>query len=122
MPPLVTWAGRAALALVLAVALYGAINPHHQHRALPADVVEHVIYGYLLTLLSIVSLPRVNPWLIGAGFLFVGVVFELTTLVGLVAGTFQWRDLGANGAGVAAALAPMAVMRQRLMAGPGQTR
>ena len=31
----------------------------------PADVIEHVAYGYLLTVLTIVALPRVNPWWIG---------------------------------------------------------
>ena len=124
MTAFVTWTGRVALALVLGVALYGALNPRHDHaaNAPPPDVVEHVMYGYLLTLLTIASLPRVNPWLIGAGFLVVGAGFELTQAVGLVSGTFQAKDLAANVAGVAAALAPMALMRRRLMAGPVQTR
>jgi hypothetical protein len=113
MTAFVTWTGRAALALVFSVALYGALNPLHNHEASapPPDVVEHVMYGYLLTLLTIVSLPRVNPWLIGAGFLVVGVGFEVTQILGLVSGTFQVRDFAANIAGVAAALAPLALGR-----------
>lgn len=123
MIALLAWAARAVLAVVFGVALYGALDPQHNHAALtpPPDVVEHVMYGYLLTLLTIVSLPRVNPWLIGAGYLALGAGFELTQVFGLVSGAFQPKDLAANVAGVAAALAPMLVMRQR-MAGPDQTR
>jgi hypothetical protein len=115
MNALVTWTGRAALVLVFGVALYGALDPRHDHaaRTPPADVVEHVIYGYLLTVLTIVSLPRVSPWLAGGFFLALGAGFELTQVFGLVSGTFQAKDLAANVAGVVAALAPMALMRLR---------
>ncbi|WP_293679234.1 hypothetical protein [uncultured Phenylobacterium sp.] len=115
MTVLLAWAARAALVAVFAVALYGALDPHHNAagNAPPPDVVEHVVYGYLLTLLTIVSFPRVNPWLIGAGFLALGAGFELTQLFGLVSGTFQAKDFAANVGGVAAALAPMAVTRLR---------
>ena len=115
MIALIPWAARAVLAVVFGVALYGALDPRHDHAALtpPPDVVEHVMYGYLLTLLTIASLPRVNPWLIGAGFLAVGGGFELTQVFGLVSGTFQAKDVAANVAGVAAALAPMALARLR---------
>ncbi|MBX3482665.1 hypothetical protein [Phenylobacterium sp.] len=111
MQALITWAGRAALLGVLAVAFAGAIDPHHDARrnAPPADVVEHVAYGYLLTVLTIASLPRASPWLIGAGFLGVAMGFELMQALGLVSGTFQWKDVAANIAGVAAALAPLAL-------------
>ena len=105
------WLGRAALLAVLAVAFAGAIDPHHNAaRNVPApDVVEHVAYGYLLTLLTIISLPRISPWWIGAGFLAVGAGFEIAQVFGLVSGTFQWKDLASNTAGVAAALAPFAL-------------
>lgn len=111
----ITWAGRLALLAVLAVAFAGAIDPHHNaERSAPApDVVEHVAYGYLLTVLTIVSLPRVNPWLIGGGFLAVGMGFEVTQVFGLVSGTFQWKDVVSNVAGVAAALGPWALARRR---------
>lgn len=114
MTSLVPWIARAALLAVLAVAFAGAIDPHHNaERAVPpADVVEHVAYGYLLTVLTIASLPRVNPWWIGAGFLAVGGGFELMQVFGLVSGTFQWKDLGSNLAGVVAALAPLALGRR----------
>jgi hypothetical protein len=110
-----TWSARAALLAVFAVALYGAIDPHHDHAASapPADAVEHVLYGYLLTLLTIAAVPRLSPWLVGLGFLLVGMVFEATQAVGLVAGTAQWPDLLSNVAGVAAALAPFALGRLR---------
>jgi len=115
MQSFVTWAGRAALLVVLAVAFAGAIDPRHNAEAMapPADVVEHVAFGYLLTLLTIVSLPRVSPWLIGAGFLGVAMTFELMQVFGLVSGSFQWKDVVANIAGVAAALAPLALGRRR---------
>ena len=59
MQTVLTWAGRVALLAVFAVAFAGAIDPHHnaERSVPPADVVEHVAYGYLLTLLTIVSLP-----------------------------------------------------------------
>ena len=115
MQTLITWAGRIALLLVLGVALVGALDPHHdasRHAPKP-DVIEHVAYGYLLTVLTIASLPRVSPWLIGAGFLAVGIGFELTQVFGLVSGTFQWKDLASNTGGVAAALAPFALARRK---------
>lgn len=112
---LILWAGRLALLGVFAMAFAGAIDPHHnaETSAAPGDVVEHVGYGYLLTLLTIVSLPRVNPWLIGGGFLAVGAGFEVMQVLGLVSGTFQWKDFLSNTGGVAAALAPLAVGRWR---------
>ncbi len=114
MKTTLTWLGRAALLAVLAVAFAGAIDPHHNAaRNVPApDVVEHVVYGYLLTLLTIVSLPRISPWWIGAGFMAVGAGFEVTQVFGLVSGTFQWKDLASNTAGVAAALIPFALARR----------
>ena len=115
MQTVLTWAGRVALLAVFAVAFAGAIDPHHnaERSVPPADVVEHVAYGYLLTLLTIVSLPRLSPWLIGAGFVAVGGGFEVMQIFGLVSGTFQWKDLAANLGGVAAALAPLALGRWR---------
>ena len=115
MSAAIAWLARAALLAVFAVALHGAIDPRHDHAtaAPPPDVVEHVMYGYLLTLLTLAGIPRLNPWLVGAGFIVIGVVFEATQLVGLGAGTAQWKDLGANVAGVAAALAPLALARAK---------
>lgn len=115
MQTLITWAGRIALLLVLGVALAGALDPHHdagRHVPTP-DVVEHVVYGYLLTVLTIAALPRVSPWLIGGAFLAIGAGFELTQVWGLVSGTFQWRDLASNTGGAAAALAPFALGRRK---------
>jgi hypothetical protein len=115
MQTVITWAGRAGLLVVLAVALVGALDPHHNAaRQVPApDVVEHVAYGFLLTVLTIAALPRVNPWLIGAAFLAVGAGFEALQTAGLVSGTFQWKDLAANTGGVAAALTPFALGRRK---------
>lgn len=115
MQTLITWAGRFALLAVLGVALAGAVNPHHNAAAnMPApDVVEHVVYGFLLTVLTIAALPRVNPWLIGAGYLAVGAGFEAMQIAGLVSGTFQWKDLVSNTGGVGAALAAFALGRRR---------
>lgn len=111
MQTAITWLSRAALLAVLTVAFAGAIDPHHNaaRNAPPPDVVEHVVYGYLLTLLTILALPRVNPWWIGGGFLAVGAGFELAQVMGLVSGTFQGKDLASNTLGVAAALAPLAL-------------
>ena len=115
MQTVITWLGRAALLAVLAVAFAGAIDPHHNaaRHAPPPDVVEHVVYGYLLTVLTILALPRVNPWWIGGGFLAVGAGFELAQVMGLVSGTFQGKDLASNTLGVAAALAPLALAVRR---------
>lgn len=115
MQRLITWAGRAALLLVLGVALVGALDPHHDaaRHAPKGDVVEHVAYGYLLTVLTIAALPRVNPWLIGGAYLAVGAGFEALQVWGVVSGTFQWKDLASNTGGVAAALAPFALARRR---------
>ncbi len=115
MQTFVTWVGRLALLLVLGVALAGALDPHHNaQRHVPApDVIEHVAYGYLLTVLTIAALPRVNPWLIGCAYLAVGAGFEALQVVGWVSGTFQWKDLASNTGGVAAALAPFALARRR---------
>ena len=121
---LIVWAGRVALLAVLAVAFAGAIDPHHnaQRNAPPADVVEHVAYGYLLTVLSVVSLPRASPWRVGAGFLGVAMTFELMQVFGLVSGTFQWKDVASNIAGVAAALVPFALARRLSPGGRSERR
>lgn len=115
MSAILTWAGRAVLALVLGVAVYGALDPHHNaEAAMPTpDVVEHVAFGYLLTVLTIVSLPRVSPWLIGGAYFAAGAGLEIGQVLGLISGTFQPRDLVANVGGVLAALAPMAIARYR---------
>lgn len=115
MQTVITWMGRFALLAVLAVAVAGALDPHHDARrnAPPPDVMEHLIFGYLLTVLTITALPRVNPWLIGAGLLAVGAGFELVQVMGLVSGTFQVKDLASNTVGVAAALAPLALAGRR---------
>lgn len=115
MQNLLTWAGRLGLAVVFGVAFAGAIDPHHaaSKHALPGDVVEHVVYGYLLTLLSIVALPKVSPWAIGGFYLALGTGFEAMQIFGLVSGTFQPKDLASNLAGVIAALAPMALARRK---------
>jgi len=115
MQRFVPWAARAALLVVLGVALAGALDPHHNAArwAPPPDVVEHVAYGYLLTLLTIAALPRVSPWMVGGAYLAVGAGFEALQIAGLVSGTFQWKDLAANVAGVAAALAPLVLARRR---------
>ncbi|MDZ4372890.1 MAG: hypothetical protein U1C74_15890 [Phenylobacterium sp.] len=115
MSSVIVWAGRAALLAVFAVAFAGAINPRHNAaaNAPPPDVVEHVVYGYLLTLFSIISLPRISPWLIGGFFLLLATAFEVAQVLGLVSGTFQWKDMGANAGGVLAALVPVALGRFR---------
>lgn len=115
MSSVLTWAARASLFFVLAVATAGALDPHHNaaRTAPPPDVVQHVVYGFLLTVLTIASFPRANPWLIGGGFLALGAGFEALQVVGWVSGTFQVRDLGANVGGVAAALFPFALGRRR---------
>ena len=112
---MITWAGRLALLGVFGVAFAGAIDPHHNAaaNAPPPDVVEHVVYGYLLTVLTILSLPRVSPWLIGGAFLALGAGFEAMQIFGLVSGTFQLKDLAANTGGVGAALVPLAIGRWR---------
>lgn len=114
MTRLLPWIARAALLAVLAVAFAGAIDPHHnaQRSAQPGDVVEHVVYGYLLTVLTVASLPRVNPWWIGAAYLGIGGGFELMQVFGLVSGTFQAKDLVSNLTGVAAAMIPLALGRR----------
>lgn len=115
MQSLITWTSRIALLLVLGVAVVGALDPHHNaQRHVPRpDVIEHVAYGYLLTVLTIAALPRVNPWLIGGAYLAVGAGFEALQVMGWVSGTFQWKDLASNTGGVAAALAPFALARRR---------
>ncbi|ODT87957.1 hypothetical protein [Phenylobacterium sp. SCN 70-31] len=115
MSSVIVWAGRAALLAVFAVAFAGAINPRHNAAANvpPPDVIEHVAFGYLLTLFSIVSLPRVSPWWIGGFFLALATGFEIAQVFGLVSGTFQWKDIAANAGGVLAALAPLALGRFR---------
>lgn len=115
MQNLITWAGRATLLVVLGVALVGALDPYHNAEASvpPADVVEHVGYGFLLTILTIAALPRVNPWLIGGAYLAMGGGLEALQIVKLVSGTFQWKDLAANTGGVAAALAAFGLGRRR---------
>ena len=40
----------------------------------------HIIYGYLLTVLSIAALPRTKPWLIGGLYLALGAGLEIPSL------------------------------------------
>ena len=70
-------------------------------------MVEHVGYAYLLTLLTIASLPRVSPWLIGGLYLSAAIGFEIAQAMGVISGTMQWKDLISNPIGIAAVLAPM---------------
>ena len=115
MQTLLTWAGRIALVAVLLVCLQGALDPLYDAArwAPPHDAVMHVIYGYLLTVLSILALPRVKPWTIGGVFIALGVGLEAAQALGWVSGTFQLKDLAANLGGVVAALAPMALARRK---------
>lgn len=115
MQKILTWAGRLAWLVVFGIAFAGAIDPHHaaSKHALPGDVVEHVVYGYLLTVLTILSLPRVNPWLIGGFYLALGAGFETMQIFGLVSGTFQPKDLVSNLAGIAAAMIPIALAKRK---------
>lgn len=119
MSAVVIWGGRLLLLAVFGVALSGALNPNHDaaSQVPPPDVVQHIGYGYLLTLLSIASLPRVSPWWIGGAFLVVAITFDVMQIFGLVSGTFQWKDIAANVGGVIAALAPFALARFRLAGG-----
>lgn len=111
MSTAIAWIARAVLLVVFAVALYGAINPHHNHAAAapPPDVVEHIGYGFLLTTLTIAAFPRLNPWWIGGGILAMATGFEITQALGLISGGFQWTDLASNVGGVAAALGVFAL-------------
>lgn len=115
MQKLLTWAGRAGLLVVGLVCVHGALDPNYDASrwAPPADAMMHIIYGYLLTMLSILSLPRTKPWLIGGFYLLLGAGLEIGQIFGLVSGTFQIKDLIANVAGVAAALAPLALARRK---------
>lgn len=115
MQKVITWGGRAALLVVFAVCLVGALDPHYNARkwAPPADATMHIIYGYLLTVLSIAALPRTKPWLIGGFYLALGAGLEITQIFGLVSGTFQMKDLFANVAGVLAALTPLALAKRK---------
>ena len=115
MQNVLTWAGRIGWLAVFGVAFSGAISPYHNAsvHALPGDVVEHVVYGYALTLLTILGLPRANPWLVGGFYLALGAGLEVSQVFRLISGTFQWKDLISNVAGVAAALAPIALARRK---------
>lgn len=115
MQNILTWAGRIGWLIVFGVAFAGAIDPNHDAsvHALPGDVTEHVVYGYLLTLLTILALPKLNPWLVGGFYLVLGAGFEVIQIFGLVSGTFQSKDLISNTAGVVAALAPFALARRK---------
>lgn len=110
-----TWAGRVALLIVLLVCLQGALDPLYNAAkwAPPHDAVMHVIYGYLLTIFSILALPRVAPWTIGGVFLAMGVGLEVAQAMGWVSGTFQIKDLISNVAGVLAALTPMSLAKRK---------
>lgn len=114
MQTLLTWAARLVLLAVLTIAAYGALDPHHnaERSVPPADVVEHVGYGFLLTVLSIAALPRLSPWLIGGAFLAAGAGLEISQAFGVISGTFQWKDLASNLAGVVAALGAFALGRR----------
>ena len=114
MQKVITWAGRGALLVVLAGCVVGALDPNYNAKkwAPPADAVMHIIYGYLLTVLSILALPKIKPWKIGGVFLALGAGLELSQVLGVVSGTFQWKDLVANVAGVIAALFPMWLARR----------
>jgi hypothetical protein len=115
MQKVITWAGRGALLVVLAVCVVGALDPNYNAKkwAPPADAVMHVIYGYLLTALSILALPKIRPWKIGGFYLALGAGLELTQILGVVSGTFQWKDLISNIAGVVAVLFPMWLARRK---------
>jgi hypothetical protein len=115
MRKMIVWAARLGLLLVLGVCVAGAVDPRHNAAAAvpAADIVEHVIYGYLLTLLTILALPRISPWWVGGFYAALGAGFEAVQVAGWVSGTFEPGDVVANLVGVAAALVPIAVGRTR---------
>ena len=115
MQNIITWAGRIGLVVVLAFCVHGALDPHYNARkwAPPADAVMHIIYGYLLTVLSVIALPRVKPWTIGGVFITLGVGLEAGQALGWISGTFQFKDLAANLGGVVAALIPFALAKRK---------
>lgn len=99
------WTARALLALVLAVALYGAINPQHVHAlAVPPDELEHALYAFGMVLLGAAAFPRTSLTALSAPIVLAGVGLEALQAAGLVAGTYEAGDAASNIAGVTAAV------------------
>jgi hypothetical protein len=115
MQNIITWAGRIGLVVVLAFCVQGALDPHYNARkwAPPPDAMMHIIYGYLLTVLSILALPKVKPLAIGGVFIALGVGLEVGQALGLISGSFQYKDLVANLGGVIAALLPLSLAKRK---------
>jgi hypothetical protein len=104
-----SWLARALLALVLAVALYGAINPRHVHSwATPPDALEHAVYAFVMLILAATAFPRASLVVLTVPLIGAGAGLEILQALGLVAGTFQASDVLANLAGIAAALFALA--------------
>ena len=95
MQKVITWAGRGALLVVLAGCVVGALDPNYNAKkwAPPADAVMHIIYGYLLTVLSILALPKIKPWKIGGVYLALGAGLELSQILGVVSVSYTHLTL-----------------------------
>ena len=116
MSRFVLWSARLALAILLAFAIYGALDPRHNAEAFPIghDEIEHIVLAYGLSVLLTASFPRVSPYLFASGVLLAGVALEVSQALGWISGGYELRDALANAAGAVAAVLPLVARRARV--------
>lgn len=95
-------------------ALYSALTPSDGASSLfPWDKLAHFAAFYVVTLLALPAFPRANLLVIAAGLLGLGVAIEFLQMLPGVNRDADWKDVVADGAGIAAALAPVTAWRLR---------
>lgn len=110
---------RVIFAVLLAYAVYGAIDPSHSAPVNPgADEAEHAVIAFALLLLGAAAFPRLPLAVITLPLLSAGVGLEALQAVGLIPGAFEAGDVAANLVGVGMALFALATtsVRNRALA------
>ena len=109
---------RLLFALAMAALLHEAIEPGHVTPFVVArDDLEHGLWAYALTILGVAAFPRTRAVYIALVLLLLSGVGE--GVQSLVGRSLELSDWLASVAGVAAALAPMALLwvRERVLRG-----
>lgn len=99
------WAGRCAVALIVALALVGLIERTSIH--VRGDHLMHAFFSYSLTLALSASFPRARTWVVATAVVAAGAVLEVIQGLGYLAGDMQAGDLVSDAIGAGLAVAPI---------------
>lgn len=108
------WGARAALVVTALLAVRSVLDPAFEPAQLEVgpDEVAHAAFAYLLTLLGLLALPRWRLASVAALVALAALMVEVVQGLGIVPGSAELRDVGADALGIVAALLPVALARR----------